>query len=84
MQTRPASSCATLIPTEWRAGVPGAAIPAGDTSGEWVAFADAQTGQLEKANDRTRASIEIVERCDARDAAVVERLTPKAWWKFWS
>lgn len=63
--------------------MPGAAIPGGDTAGEWVAFADAQTGQLEKANDRTRASIEIVERCDARDAAVVERLTPKSWWRFW-
>ena len=66
------SACAALLPDDWRAPVPGAELPAGDTVGDWIAFADAQTGQLGKANDRTLAAIGIVERCEARDAAAVK------------
>jgi len=53
--------------------VPGAALPQGSTVGDWIAFADAQTGQLDKANERTAAAIGIVERCEARDAAAVRK-----------
>jgi len=53
--------------------VPGAALPAGSTAGDWISFADAQTGQLDKANDRTRSAIGIVERCEARDREAVKR-----------
>lgn len=81
MVNRPASSCATLIPDDWRMPVAGAALPSGDAAGEWVAFADAQTGQLDKANDRTAASISIVEKCEARDADAVKRLMSRPWWK---
>ena len=51
------SACSSLLPDEWRAGVPGADLPQGSTVGDWIAYADAQTGQLDKANDRTRAAI---------------------------
>lgn len=61
----------------------GADLPAGNTVGDWIAFGDAQTGQLDKANDRTKASITIVERCDKRDADTVKALKPKPWWQFW-
>lgn len=71
------SACSTLLPSEWRAGVPGADLPAGDTVGDWIAFGDAQTGQLDKANDRTRAAIGIVERCEERDRAAVQRARPR-------
>lgn len=71
------SACSTLLPAEWRAGVPGADLPEGETVGDWIAFADAQTGQLDKANERTRAAIGIVERCEERDRAAVERAKPK-------
>ena len=70
------SACSTLLPSEWRAGVPGADLPAGDTVGDWIAFGDAQTGQLDKANDRTRAAIGIIERCEERDRAAVQRARP--------
>jgi hypothetical protein len=50
--------------------------------GAWVQFADAQTGQLDKANDRTITSLGIIERCEARDRAVVER-AGRRWWQFW-
>lgn len=39
---------------------------------DWVSFADQQTGQLDKANERTLAAIGIVERCEARDKAAVQ------------
>ncbi|MEQ5789094.1 hypothetical protein J3454_14450 [Erythrobacter sp. NFXS35] len=71
------SACSTLLPTEWRAGVPGADLPQGDSVGEWVAFGDAQTGQLDKSNDRYRAAVGIVERCETRDREAVKRSRPK-------
>jgi hypothetical protein len=43
------------------------------TVGDWVAFADAQTGKLDEANGRTRDAIGIVERCERRDADAVKR-----------
>lgn len=71
------SACSTLLPPEWREGVPGADLPSGETVGEWIAFADAQTGQLDKSNDRYRAAVGIVERCEERDRAAVKRSRPK-------
>lgn len=53
--------------------MPGAALPGGQTVGEWIAFADAQTAQLDKANDRTAAAITVVERCEARDQDAVSK-----------
>ena len=67
------AGCAALLPAEWRIGVVPAPLPEGITVGDWVAFADAQTGKLDEANGRTRDAIGIVERCEARDAAAVKR-----------
>lgn len=66
------SACASLLPDEWLGGVIGAPLPEGDVLADWQVFADAQTGQLDKANDRYRAAIGIVQRCEARDAAAVQ------------
>lgn len=71
------SACSTLIPDSWRLGVEGAVLPAGDTVGDWIAFADAQTGKLDMANGRTADSIAIVERCEERDRRAVDRSRPK-------
>jgi hypothetical protein len=73
--TTQAAGCASLIPPEWRGGVDGAELPSGDTVGDWIAFADAQTGKLDQANDRTSSTIGIVERCEVRDAAAVRQAT---------
>lgn len=48
-----------------------APLPAGTTIGDWIAFGDAQTAQLGKANDRTSAAIGVIERCEARDREAV-------------
>lgn len=66
------SACSSLLPADWREGVAPAPLPAGDTAGDWIAFADAQTAQLDKSNDRYKAGIGIVERCEARDRAAVK------------
>jgi len=67
------SACSTLIPASWHDPVPGAPLPAGRTVGDWIAFGDAQTAQLDKANGRTGDALDIVARCEARDAAAVKR-----------
>jgi hypothetical protein len=64
-----------LVPGEWKAGVAGADLPGDDSVGAWVAFADAQTGRLDMANLRTRDAIEIVSRCEERDASAVKSAT---------
>jgi hypothetical protein len=71
------SACSSLLPDDWLAGVQGAPLPDGQTVGDWVAFADAQTGQLDKANDRYKAAVGIVGRCEERDKAAVSRSRPK-------
>lgn len=71
------SACSTLLPADWREGVAGAPLPEGSTVGDWIAFADAQTGQLDKANDRYRAAVGIVERCEERDKQAVRQSRAK-------
>lgn len=71
------SACSTLLPTEWLAGVPSAPLPDGNTVGDWITFGDAQTGQLDKANDRYKSGVGIVARCEERDRQAVKRSRPK-------
>lgn len=74
--TAQSAGCSSLVPTEWREGVAGADLPlAQSVIGDWIAFADAQTGKLDQANDRTSATIGIVARCEERDRQAVERAT---------
>lgn len=73
------------MPAEWEAGVPGADLPDPATTSAlpWQSFAIAQTGQLDKANGRTRDTIQIVRSCNKREAEVVKALAPRPWWKLW-
>ena len=71
------SACASLIPERWKTPVPGADLPEGNTVGDWVAFGDAQTGRLEMANGRTADTIDLVTRCEARDADAVKKSRPR-------
>ena len=69
------SSCSSLLPESWKAGVAGAPLPDGNTVADWVVFGEQQTGKLEVANGRTRDAITVVERCEARDAAAIKKAT---------
>lgn len=73
--TTSGANCSALLPDEWKQGVAGAALPDGNTVGDWIAFGDAQTGKLDMANGRTRDAIGIVARCEARDSAAVKKAT---------
>lgn len=71
--TAQGASCSTLLPADWKEGVAGADLPAGDTIGDWIVFGDQQTGKLDQANGRTRDAITIVENCEKRDRDAVKR-----------
>jgi hypothetical protein len=78
----PAANCSGLVPNAWRSGVPSADLPTDGSAGKWIAFGDAQTGQLDKANGRTADTLSIVESCEAQRAEVVKALQ-RPWWRFW-
>lgn len=69
--------CSGYIPQAWREPVPGAPLPDGNTIGDYIAFADAQTGQLDKANGRMADSLHIIGECERRAKAAVQRSRPK-------
>jgi hypothetical protein len=73
--TASSASCSSLLPQEWKQGVPGAPLPDGQTVADWIAFGDAQTGKLDQANGRTKDAMEIIERCEARDAQAIKHAT---------
>lgn len=72
-----ASSCSSLIPDGWVAGVEGAPLPDGSTVGDWIAFGDAQTGRLDVANGRQADTLAIIGRCEARDRKAVDKSRPR-------
>lgn len=80
---RTAGSCSDLVPKEWLKGVPGAEMPSIAAGiGDWIAFGNSQTGQLEKSNEHFTTGFGIVHDCEARDKKILEGLT-KPWWHFW-
>ena len=72
------SACSSLLPDVWTRGVPSADLGNGGmVLSDWIKFADAQTGQLDKANDRYVAAVGIIQRCEARDAAAAKAARPR-------
>ena len=70
------ASCAALLPPEWRKPVEAPEFSGnGDQVGDWIVYADAVTGKLDVANDRTVSAIGIVERCEERDRLAVKKAT---------
>lgn len=65
------------------ATTPGAAPPADDTKGEWVAFGDRQTGQLDKANADKTGALGILTTCDEWQKKADAAAAPRPWWRFW-
>lgn len=48
--------------------------PVGASLADWIAFGDAQTGQLDKSNTYRRAASDVIRRCEARDRALDQQL----------
>lgn len=77
-----ALDCAKRVPPQLADDVPGAEMP-GPSVGEQIAFGDAQTGKLDQSNDEKRTVLWIFRQCEAEEREAVEKLKPRAWWKFW-
>lgn len=85
----PAPKCSRYVPDALRQPVPGAPLPVQTDAtgalqpafmvGPWLAFGDAQTGQLDAANSRADAVIQIVEVCEQVYDDVVKSVTKKRW-----
>ena len=75
-------ACASRIPPQLAADVPPAAIPSDNTIGAWVAGFDAQTGQLERANDEKQTALWIVRNCE-NEYAKASRDLNRPWFVFW-
>ncbi|MBX3479990.1 MAG: hypothetical protein KF842_06295 [Caulobacter sp.] len=74
--------CGGRIPPQLRADTAGAPPPADNSVGGWVAFADAQTGRLEAANDRSATMLWILDRCEAEARATATSLVRRRpWWR---
>ena len=72
------SACSSLLPEEWLKGVPSADLDNGGAQvGDWIKFGDAQTGQLDKANERYAAGVGIIRRCEERDRVALKWARPK-------
>jgi hypothetical protein len=78
-----ASPCADLVPGELIEDTPSAHPPVSGDQGAWVAFGDAQTGQLDKANLKPHAIMHIVSGCEARDRETAKKLQAPPVWQFW-
>ena len=61
----------------------GAALPIDSAAGEWVAFGDRQTGQLDKANADKAGVHGILATCEEWQAKAVAAAKPRRWWKLW-
>lgn len=69
------SACSSLLPADWLNGVDSADLgDGGALLSDWIKFADAQTGQLDKSNDRYKAAVGIVSRCEERDRAALKKV----------
>ena len=71
-----AINCAALIPPSLRQPVDDVPPPEDNTVGGWVAVADARSGKLDEANNRTAFVIESATACQSES----ERLQHKPWW----
>lgn len=54
-----------------------------ETAGQLGARYTDALAALDMANGHTADVIQIVERCDARQAAVAAKLKPRKWWSPW-
>lgn len=73
--TPSAAACSSLVPDSWKEGVPPPPLPEANVAADLSVFADALIGVIGVANARTRDAIDIIERCERRDAEAVRQAT---------
>lgn len=77
-----ALNCSSRVPPQLRDDVPGAALPADQTVGEWIAYADASDAARAQANDEKATVLWIVDNCEGEEAKAVKSIE-RPWWRFW-
>lgn len=65
--------CSALLGPTLRTGVESAPFPTENTVGEWVSFADQQTGRLIDANGRRAAVVEIIDACEGEQRKLTRK-----------
>lgn len=78
-----AQTCSDYVPASlWQPTTP-APLPADDTAGAWVAFANSQAGRLQEAGEKPAAIRHILTTCEARAAAAIARAQRDSlpWWQ---
>lgn len=65
--------CSALLGPTLRTGVESAPFPTDNTVGEWVSFADQQTGRLIDANGRRAAVVEIIDACEGEQRKLTRK-----------
>lgn len=75
--SRAALPCSKLVPSQLSDDTSGADLPEGSTVGDWIAYANAEAGQLDKANLTKASTLSIIRSCEARDAAIDAQLTKR-------
>lgn len=63
--------------------MPSAPLPVEKDVGAVMTFGIAQTGQLDKANDRQHDTVTIYRNCETLLKKAAEQIAPKPWWHFW-
>ena len=79
-----ATGCSTLAEGILTRDTPHAEIgkPSGDPALDWQLFGNAESGQLNKANDDKQTGFRIIAKCEARDEANRAKLN-RPFWQFW-
>lgn len=88
-----AGACSELIPEDWEKGVEGAEVPAEappepqgweakyhwavEEVKKWAGFGNEESARREMANGRTKDTIGITRRCEARDRKALSNSRPK-------
>lgn len=77
----PTVGCSTLVPEGWWDETPTAILGASDDEAErWQVYGIEQTGQLGIANAEKLGALQIIQKCEERDAATVRHIN-RPWWQ---
>ena len=78
-----AKGCSSLAESILTTPTPHATIGnTGDPALDWQLYGQAETGQLNKANDDKATGFRIINACEVRDAEILAKIN-RPWWRLW-
>lgn len=78
----PKSKCSSLVPQSWSKPIADAKAPEQgssmlDTLKSWIGFGASQTEKKQAEFERKQVSVNLIKRCEERDAVAVEKAQKK-------